>query len=406
MTDVKKDLQAAAKAKPRVRLLRGDQVKLEATRWVWPGFLPLSMLSILGGPAGTGKTTIALAIAAVVTLGGKLPDGSLCRCPGDVLIWSGEDAAPVLAARLTAAGADMARVYFIEAVTVSDEDTAFDPSKDMPLLEEKAVSMPDIRLLVIDSIVSAVGGNTNNNGETRRGLESLVRFAQRYECAVLGITHFTKGTSGREPTERITGSLAFGALARLVLVVVKGRATEGDEPRRLFLRAKSNVGPDDGGFYYNLVRKDLGGDIEGQHVEWGESIEGGARELLTEAEGDGVDHDPSLTDEAVEHMRAILSAGELEGRQVNRLMRAERPFSDKVIRSAREKLGVVTRRAGQGKEATSYWRLPHMPAATTRAHSSPTKLLGTSRHECPPKGTSADAEIGDAVVLEIDDERG
>ena len=36
---------------PPVRLIRGDAVTLEAVRWLWPGFLPASMLTILGGVA-------------------------------------------------------------------------------------------------------------------------------------------------------------------------------------------------------------------------------------------------------------------------------------------------------------------------------------------------------------------
>ena len=32
-----------------VRLIRGDAIELEPVRWLWPGFLPAGMLTILGG---------------------------------------------------------------------------------------------------------------------------------------------------------------------------------------------------------------------------------------------------------------------------------------------------------------------------------------------------------------------
>lgn len=32
-----------------VRLVRGDTVALEPVRWLWNGFLPAGMLTILGG---------------------------------------------------------------------------------------------------------------------------------------------------------------------------------------------------------------------------------------------------------------------------------------------------------------------------------------------------------------------
>lgn len=63
-------MTATALPDPAVRLVRGDAVALEPVRWLWPGYLPAGMLTLLGGAPGCGKTTIALALAAVVTRGG------------------------------------------------------------------------------------------------------------------------------------------------------------------------------------------------------------------------------------------------------------------------------------------------------------------------------------------------
>ena len=59
-------------------------------------------------------------------------------------------------------------------------------------------------------IVSAVAGDSHKGAEVRRALQPVVTLAQRLGCAVLGITHFSKGTNGRDPVERVTGSIAFG----------------------------------------------------------------------------------------------------------------------------------------------------------------------------------------------------
>jgi putative DNA primase/helicase len=74
-------------------------------------------------------------------------------------------------------------------------------------------------------------------------VQALVDLAARHGCAVLGISHFAKGTKGSTPAERVIGSQAFVALARVVLVVAKDDATE----RRILARAKSNIAPDDRG---------------------------------------------------------------------------------------------------------------------------------------------------------------
>ena len=300
---------------PAVRLVRGDAVALEAVRWLWPGFLPAGMLTILGGSPGCGKTTIALSLAAIVTRGGSWPDGTRCKQPGDVLIWSGEDGNAVTAARLVAAGADMARVHFIDGVNSGDGD-AFDPGRDMLLLEATAGALAAPRLLILDPIVSAVAGDSHKGAEVRRSLQPVVTLAQRLGCAVLGITHFSKGTGGRDPVERVTGSIAFAALARLVLVAAKVKGEPGDEgeARRVLMRAKSNIGPDDGGFAYELERVEVAPEVEGQRVRWIEALDGTARELLSEAEADSIDGDDAADVDGF--LRGLLADGPVAAKAI------------------------------------------------------------------------------------------
>jgi putative DNA primase/helicase len=188
---------------------------------------------------------------------------------------------------------------------------------------------------------------------------------------VLGITHFSKGTSGRDPVERVTGSIAFAALARLVLVAAKVKPDPGDEgePRRVLMRAKSNIGPDDGGFAYALERVEVALNVEGQRVQWLEALDGTARELLADAEADpDADGTASASDEAAEFLRDLLKGtAETPSRDAVRSMKTE-GYSDKTIRRARERLGVIVRREGFGKAMQSLWALPVVP---TSAHSCP-----------------------------------
>ncbi len=234
-----------------VALSRGDTLTPEPINWLWPGWLAAGKMHILGGQAGTGKTTIALALAAALTTGGRWPDGN--KAPiGDVVIWSGEDdPTDTLVPRLRAMGADMRRVHFVAGITENEKARSFDPASDMLALQAALQELPAARLLIVDPIVSAITGDSHKNSETRRGLQPLVDLAASLKCALLGITHFTKGTQGREPIDRITGSLAFAALARVVMVCAKETSTDDKTPRRLLMRAKSNIGADDGGFAYD-----------------------------------------------------------------------------------------------------------------------------------------------------------
>lgn len=345
------DVVRAAAAMPAVRLLRGDAVKLEPVRWAWHGFLPLGMLTILGGAPGCGKTTIALSLAAVITRGGTWPDGSRCTKPGDVVIWSGEDAHAVIAARLYAAGADMTRVHFIDGITTGDGE-AFDPGRDMLLLEATVERLAAPRLLILDPIVSAVAGDSHKSAEVRRSLQPVVELAQRLGCAVLGITHFSKGTMGRDPVERVTGSIAFAALARLVLVAAKVKADAGDdgEPRRVLLRAKSNIGPDDGGFAYALQRVEVAREVEGQRVQWLEPLDGTARELLADAEADPDGDDEGGARDCADWLRELLAAGPVSAREVKR-SGDEAGYAWRTVQRAMRRAGADSRRVGFGKPA-------------------------------------------------------
>ena len=385
-------LQAAGGA--AVRLIRGDAVALEPVRWLWPGFLPAGMLTILGGSPGCGKTTIALSLAATVTRGGTWPDGSRCAEAGDVVIWSGEDGHAVTAARLVASGADMSRVHFIDGITGSDGE-AFDPGRDMLLLEATAEALPSARLLILDPIVSAVAGDSHKGAEVRRSLQPVVALGQRLGCAVLGITHFSKGTSGRDPVERVTGSIAFAALARLVLVAAKVKAEAGDdaEPRRVLMRAKSNIGPDDGGFAYSLERVEVAPEVEGQRVHWLEVLEGTARELLTDAEADRENDDGTTAAGVDGFLRGLLADGPLPAKAI----KADADgagYAWRTVQLSATRLGVERRK--EGMKGGWVWALSSNEPARRRnegAEDAPQKALAPSAPSGDFDAPSHDVEV-------------
>ena len=121
-----------------VQLTCAADIKPEPIRWLWPDWLARGKFHIFAGMAGTGKTTIAIAIGSTISQGGRFPDGT--RAPvGNVLIWSGEDSAKdTLVPRLLAAGADMKRVHFIGDVQHCDEIRSFDPATDIKAMFDAA----------------------------------------------------------------------------------------------------------------------------------------------------------------------------------------------------------------------------------------------------------------------------
>jgi putative DNA primase/helicase len=268
---------------PRLRLRRGGEYQMRKVSFIWPGWLARGKLHLLGGQKGTGKSTIAFDLLAQITVGGKFPDGTPAPI-GDVLIWSGEDdIEDTILPRLVVAGGDPARVCFIDGIIVDGVQRAFDPATDMRDLLIAAREIPELKAALIDPIVSATPGDSHKNSETRRGLQPLVDLAVERNIAMLGITHFTKGTQGQDPIERITGSLAFGAIPRIVWAAAKGDSEDG--PRKL-VRIASNIGKSGGGFEY-LLRQDLllDHDFTAQRIVWGKRLDGSPLELLETGQG-------------------------------------------------------------------------------------------------------------------------
>jgi energy-coupling factor transporter ATP-binding protein EcfA2 len=324
--------------------------------WLWDGWLAAGKFHVLAGAPGTGKTTLALSLAATITTAGRFPDGTNCKQCGNVLIWSGEDdPTDTLTPRLSAAGADLNRVYFLTGTR--DPQTGavmpFDPSTDMTGVEYTARRLGGVALLIIDPIVSATAGDSHKNAEVRKSLQPVIDLGNLLGCAVLGISHFSKGTAGRDPTERITGSLAFGALARVVMAAAKLSDNEGGG--RLLCRTKSNIGADDGGVKYDLKERETAGGIFASYAAWGETVEGTARELLSAADDHDDDGEKSGAEEAADMLLELLSDGEMLAREATKSLQ-DSGLSPKQIRTGRVKIGVISKM----KNHKGYWSLPEI----------------------------------------------
>jgi putative DNA primase/helicase len=231
----------------------------------------------------------------------------------------------------------------------------FNPQTDLPPLALVAKEIPDgVDMLIIDPIVSVIGGkvdNSNNAGH-REKLQPLVDFGEQMKCAVVGITHFTKGTIGKDPIDRVTGSLAFGAVARVVLAATK---TKSGDPERMFIMAKNNLAPSVGGFGYSIVGAPLleRPDIIASRVVWGEHLEGSARDLLAEAEAAAGAE--AAYQGAQAFLRVALAGGERKQQEIA-VEGAELGFSsDRLFRASKE-IGVVKHK--EGLTGPWLWRLP------------------------------------------------
>ena len=344
-----------ASAVAEVVITCGADIKPVPVRWLWTNWLAMGKFHLLAGAPGQGKTTIAMGLAATVTTGGAWPDGAPCDA-GNVLVWSGEDDySDTLLPRLLAAGADRNRVHFIDGVRRGGLVHPFDPATDTSKLQAAIRLIGGVRLIIIDPVSTAISGDSHKNAEVRRGLQPIVDLAASIDAVLLGITHLSKAGQGGDPAQRVIGSVAFTAVARVVLVAAKVKGEDGED-RRILARGKSNLGPDDGGFEYCMQQVQACPGIEATRIAWGQEVHGTARELLTDPAGeDGLDK--SAVETAADFLRDVLDGGVTPFTSVKESA-DEAGISLSTIRRASKSIGVIKTKGDGGKW---YWKLAKMP---------------------------------------------
>ena len=337
-----------------VVVLQGSAIEAKPITWLWDGYLPLGKLTLLAGAGGTGKSTLAFSIAGIITNGGVWPDGTRCTSAGNVLIWSSEDdPADTIKPRLMAVGANESRYGVVSGIV--DEQghaSSFDASRDVAALREAVAQIGGIKLLIVDPIVSVVTGDMHKANDVRSSLQAIVDFASECDCAVIGITHFAKGTAGKNSAERVIGSQAFAAMARMVLVAAK----EEESDRRVFTRAKSNNSIDTGGFSYSIEALTLMQNIVATRVVWGESLEGSSRSILAGVESEESADGGSQLARAKKFLVETLRNGPTPTKELMEHAREIHGISSDTVRRAQKELSIAARKLSMG--GGWVWELP------------------------------------------------
>jgi hypothetical protein len=315
--------------------------------WLWPGRIPLGKQTLLAGDPGLGKSLVALDIVARVTRGTTWPDNTALEHPGSAIILSSEDdPADTIRPRLEAAGADLSKVQHLQAVrrVRSSGETSleqFSLETDLVELQDAAVSLADLRLILIDPISAYLGDTDSHvNAKVRALLSPLADVASALGTAILLITHLNKSAS--PALYRASGSIAFVAAARAVWLFAKN---PDDPKQRLMLPGKMNLAPDQTGMAYR-VGTNQGVPI----VDWGGPVSAAADAVL---EPEGAERRSERL-EAMEWLCEQLANGPVAQRTL-RGDAGREGFSYATLRRAKDALGVVAEKGGF--QGAWEWRL-------------------------------------------------
>jgi putative DNA primase/helicase len=331
--------EQASKIKPPLGVLLSD-VQVEDFRWLWHGRAALGKITIADGDPGLGKSLFTTDLAARVSMGRAMPDGSPgLDGPAGVVLICGEDGlADTVKPRLLAAGASpeaCARVRAIDTIpeTLSDgtiSQRLLSLLADLGALEVTIISM-GARLLVIDPITAYLGNGVDmyRDSDLRRVLTPLAGLAERTSAAIILVRHLNKNTA-TPALHRGLGGVGFIGVARLGLLFAPNPDAEGEV---LVSRHKGNIGQPPPTLAYRIVQV---GEAENMpRISWLGERETSAGAALASQSGGGEDSETrSATDEAVAWLRAKLS----DGPQPAKTVQAEASaygISEKVLRTAR-----------------------------------------------------------------------
>jgi putative DNA primase/helicase len=234
--------------------IRMSQVVRKPIRWLFPDRIPIGKVTLIAGDPGLGKSFLTMDLIARVTTGGEIPaSGGECVPQGSVVLLCAEDdLADTVGPRLDVAGADVDQIHVLQTLALPNGKREPFNLAHIPHLERMIIRAAGPKLLVIDPVTAYIGGKVDDhkNSALRTVLGPLADMAARRNVAVVIVTHLNK-SSGTKALNRITGSLAYVALARVAWLVVKD--PENPE-KRLFLSVKNNLAPEPSGLSYRIDR--------------------------------------------------------------------------------------------------------------------------------------------------------
>lgn len=327
---------------------RVAEIKAEPIRWLWQGRIARGKVTMIAGDPGLGKSQITASMAAIVSRGGRWPVDRTSAERGPVIILSAEDdPSDTIRPRLEAAGADLSKCYFVDAVRdIDDHLRPFTLERDISNLGDMLARVP-AALVVIDPVSAFLGrADSHVNSDIRALLYPLSQLAAKHETAIVCVSHLNKA-SGQNALSRFTGSLAFVAAARAAYVVAKD---PNDETRRLFLPAKNNIGPDQSGLAFNIEPCEVNG-IAVSRISWHpDPVTLTADQALAPAP---VGRPDTERTEAMDWLRDSLAGGPVSASFIQGAARSA-GIAAMTLRRAKDALCIESKRDGAGW----VWMLP------------------------------------------------
>lgn len=329
-----------------------DGIQSKPIDWLWPGRFARGKYSVIAGNPGLAKSQITISMAAAVSMAWPWPAGEGTAPLGSTVFLSAEDdAEDTIKPRLMASGADVAKIFKLDAVREGTSQRSLNLRTDIDHVKRLMDQIGNVRLFVIDPI-SAYLGKTDSfkDADVRATLAPLSDLAADYGVAIVAVAHLNKNQA-QDAIHRVGSSVAFTAAARSAYVVTRDKDSPG---RRLFLPLKNNLASDESGLAYRVEGLTLEDGIASSRVVWErEPVLVSASEAMGPTSADG---DPPHK-ELERWLRDLLAPGRLDWKAIQSAAR-NAGYENRTVQRALKEGGFAHKREGFGPDMKSFWSLP------------------------------------------------
>jgi putative DNA primase/helicase len=352
-----------------LRIIWASDLEMCGITWLWPGRFALGKIGLIAGLPDYGKGQIAAFLAAAATADIALPCDEGNAPQGSVIWFNAEDDnRDTVIPRLTAAGANLKRIAFVNGARIDGKDKSFSIVTDLLLLRKAVQQIGNVVLVIIDPISAYLGvGKVDSRSATdvRGVLTPLKEMVEELHVAIIGIAHFNKKDDIKSALLRVSDSIAYVAAARHVYAVLDDPE---DKNSKLFVKAKNNLAPDKKALRYGFGVKTVGHDpklnvdIDAPYIVWHpQHVELTANEAMQAATGQSGYAGREARDFLLERLEG--------GRQVKAddlFEEAEQNGISKVtLKRTKKKLGVKSRKTPGKFDGKWTWELPAEKAHPT-----------------------------------------
>ena len=328
---------------PHVERLADSMYDTEL-EWLWPGRVPLRKLTLIEGPPGCGKSFVAFSIAAIASSGAPWPgclQGPQRQVPV-LLLSKARSWDDMFSGRIERAQADIELCHRFTHISTWLPESGLRGEREVVFPYDAAalgaiisdLPPPRPKLIVVDALTDYCA----EPGQLGRAVARLDETAADNGVAIVATLPASARRDGhgrlqvrpRGPDDRATCVWCI-------------KEDPDDPRRRLFVPQRMTV-------------------CEGPGEPLAFRIRDGAVSWEGVAAGDVVEPWRELS-EAAKWLRKVLAEGDLPASNLHRQAR-ECGFSPKMLRVARQKLGVQVHRVGFGAEGHSVWSLAGAATAT------------------------------------------